>query len=596
MESRRSTPWPGASNLVVPLIRIHADTFAARVLGMIFGTHSLVVAKGYPTEYAEPLEKYLNFKAVYQWKAYQFAKNWMNTGLKSGTSICRASWVEDKSISIMPGEDGASYSEEEVIHYLGPRYSITPFEDHFVYPVTAVNAEEVRIWFTRLRFLAEEVRDNCESGRWDWPWETDERGEKKGLKGLLRIPNDAKRTSEQESAGVRDALLEELHVIECQLRYPIYNNGKLYDITALYCPDLNDFIDLYFNPFPRNMRTHHEYRPAMRDGIWYGESWAEILETFQEEVSTIHNDRRNNSYLANTPMFKKKNGSMQPSVSSRWYPGKVWGVDAMDDLEIILLGRNYSDMLGEENFTMQLAERVTGMNAAMQGQSQGAMGKRGVYSSQGTMAILSESNDRQGIAIKDFRESMSAALKTGFVLQSKFGANDGSLEYFPKEDREAIQAALEYAKQSEERLHLCPFDIRTSTARMNQEVERQNLMQMMGTLQQYYGVVQQYGQMLLDPNLNPGLRVLVNDIVVGHKKMAKRLLRAFDEIDPEGMLPDVAAAIESVIPGGSRGSEVGDEPNSGAGGEATAPLSRSGLEGILALPGGSPQGPGGYPA
>ncbi len=591
-EKTRSLPWPGASNLVVPVVRMHGEAFIARTLGMVFGTHRLVKAIGYPTDVAEPLEIYLNYKALYQWKMWEFAKEFMTAGVKTGTAVSKTVWERESVIDVMPGAGGAVREEEEVVLKNGPGSRVVPFDDLYVYPITAQRAEDVLIWFHRARYVGEQVRERCESGRWSWPWETEqvELGrQRRGLKSFLRKPADVKRDNEQAAAKVIDPLLDELHVIECHFRYPL--GGKYYDLIALYVEDLDQYIDLYFNPYPRNMKCFDDYRPAPRESLFFGESWCEILSTFQEEASTIHNDRRNNSYLSNAPMFKRKSGSLIPQVASKAYPGKVWDLESMDDFEVMMVGRNYDDMLQQEGWTLQLAERLTGLNAIQQGQAQGVNGKRGVYSSQGTMAILSESNDRQGVNIRDFRQSLSAVLKKAFVMQAKWGADDPCLEYFPPAEREQIQKAIEYVQSNQDRVHMSPFEIRTSTAAMNKEIDRQNLMQMAGVLNNYYGQVQQLSQMLLNPEMkNPGLVAIATDTLKSMRYMAKRLLRAFDEIDPEGVLPDAVAAIAKGRP--DLAAQL-QGPADGAyeGGDAGAPrpLSREGLAAVAALP----VGPGG---
>lgn len=598
-EKQRSLPWPGASNLVVPLVRMHGDTFIARTLGMMFGTQRLVKTIGYPTDISEPLEIYLNYKSLYQWGAWDLSKELMTAGIKTGTAVPKTVWFSDSAIDVSSGESGETRVEEEVLIANGPETRVVPFDDLYVYPITAVREEDVQIWFHRVRYVGEVVKERCAAGKFQWPFETEDSGQftvKRGLKGFLKKPNDVKRSQEQNDAKVIDSLLDELHVIETHFRYPL--GGKYYDLVALFVEDLDQIIDIYFNPNPRNLRCFGSYRPAPRDGLFFGESWCEILSTFQEEASTIHNDRRNNSYIANAPMFKRKSGSLVPTASAKIFPGKLWDLEAMDDFDVMMMGRNYDDMLSQENFTLQLAERMTGMNSVQQGQAAGVSGgKRGIYSAQGTMAVLSESNDRQGLNIRDFRGSLGAVLKKSFIMQAKWGKDDPCLKYFSDSDREAVSKALEYVYNNQDRVHLSPFEIRTSTAAMNKEMDRQNLMQMAGVINQYYGQTQQLVAQLLNPEMkNPGMVAIITDTLTSMRYMAKRLLRAFDEIDPEGVLPNAIEAITKGRPdlaaqlsgaGGDQQPPVQPGPT----GAPAQPLSRAGLESLAGIPVG-PAGPG----
>lgn len=598
-QKERSFPWRGASNIVVPLIRMHLDTFVARTLGIVMGVQPLIKVTGFPEDVATPLEMYLNYKANHQWGFYQLARDILTAGNKNGTCATKIPWVELTAFDVMPGDGDEAMQETETDIYVGPRPEVVPFEDFYVYPITATKPHQVLIKFCRQRYVAEQVKELVESGKWapDIALEpfsdlTPEKQRYKALEALMKIPSDVKRMDQQTDAGVSDPLLSELQVVECYFRYDL-GGGNTYDLVALIAPEGEMRVDLYFNPFPRNIEAFDIYRPFPRETLFYGESLPEILCAFQEEVSAIHNDRRNNSYIANSPVFARKNGSMIPNPSTTWYPGKVFDVENTDDLTILPVGRNYDGMLDQEGWNLQLSERISGVGANQQAFSQGSSAKRGVYSSQGTMALLGESNERQGTNIRDFRESLSCISKASFILQKTFQPNDPAISFFEPKDQKAIRKALTYASPA--RTHLCPFEVRTSSSAANKEVDRQNLMQMVGVLSSYYQQVMGMSQQLLNPQINPGLRMILQDTVTSMATMAKRVLRAFDEIDPEQLIPDVQTAVQSQIPGawGSDGAAAaGPAPGGsqqppiqpGGDGMAGGPLTREGLASLSALP------------
>lgn len=582
LEKTRSWPWPNASNIVVPLARMHLDTFVARTMGTVFATTPLVQIIGFPTEHSDALEKYLDYKALFHWSMYRTARAYISSGVKNGTAVIKTPWIHDTATDVSGSDDEPVETEVDLYH--GPRPEVIPFEDFYVYPHTATAPHQVQIKFHRVRFTGEDVKERCEAGKFLLPFESESSfgGESTpGLKQFLKSPSDVKRSEEESSAGIVDPMLDELHVVECEFKYSI--QGKVYYLTAQLVDETEILIDCFHNPYPRNINIYEDYKPYPREGLWYGESMVQLLEALQEECSTMHNDRRNNATIANSPVFKKKSSSLIPNPSAnRWYPGKVFEVDETTDFEAVQIGRNYSDTVQEEGYSMSLAERLIGQGAATMAAGAGSMGKRGVYSSQGTMAILSEGNERSHTNVRDFRECLSGVLKTSFVLQKAFNPEDPAIAFFPPKDQEAIRAAMEYANES--RTHLCPFTVRTSSSAANKEVERTNLMQMAGVLERYNGMVQQVGTQLLDEKLNPGLRLIYNDILGTMKNFSKRLLRAFDEMDPEGVLPDVAAAIESVIPGGSQGTRSDDPLYAGGNPGDSGALSREGLEGFQQIP------------
>src|SRR5207249_4238769 len=102
-----------------------------------------------------------------------------------------------------------------------------------------------------------------------------------------------------------------------------------------------------------------------------------------------------NAFIANAPIFLRKNSSTIPNPSTVYYPGKVFDLDSIDDLNVISFGRNVDPGLDQESQVFQLADRLTAIGPPMQGLAEGQTGKRGVYNTSGTLALLSEGNQRQ---------------------------------------------------------------------------------------------------------------------------------------------------------------------------------------------------------
>lgn len=582
LQKTRTLPWQNSSNIVVPVIRIYVDTFIARTLNIIFATKPLYQANGYPSMVKEALEAYIDQKALQEWKHYNLTRQLLHRGNKNGTAVIKVPWVRDVEWEVTSPTD-----HRAVTTFEGPKAALIPFEDFYVYPVTANNMDEVQISFHRVRFVEEEARRRVAQGRWKL--------EPEELETALKMPSDVKRSDEQQAAGVTDQYLRELQIIECHFKWEL-EIGRYYRVVGLYCPAASKLIDLYFYPYPVNVNLFHLYTPFPREDLFYGESMAQLLEDFQEEASAIHNDRRNNSYVANAPVFKRRNGALIPNPSTNWYPGKVFDLESMDDFELMMIGRNYDSMLDQEANVFQLSERLSGIGPVMQGNAAGMMGKRGIYNAAGTLAVLSESNQRQDTNIRDVREVLSSVGKTSLLLQSLFGTDDETIDAFPAAMQEQIREAL---KVTPSRIKTTKFTVKASEAGSNKEVEKQNLMQIAQVLSQYGQTTFQLAQQLANPQLNPSLRLLMGDIVAMHSWMAKRLLRGFGEFDGEEVLPDVAAAINATVPGGGNGTKGAvSEPGNGlldlGGGAGTpAPMSREFLEGLAQIP--SPAGAVGGP-
>jgi hypothetical protein len=588
LEEIRTVPFYKSSNFVVKLIRMFLDTFMARSLNVIFATRPLFICDGLPEEIKEGWELYLNRKAMYEWDYYNLTKSLTLQGNKNGTAIVKTPWVEKESWSVQVGQMGTP-QESKVLEFAGPCSQVIPFDDFFLYPITCTDLNKAEILFHRLRYIKEDAQRKQDSGEWTLPKGQD-------LVNMCRHPADVQRQEEQADAGVVDPYLLELEVIECHLKWAVTNDStKLYNIVALFQPATQLILDCYYNPYPQNLCIFQDYRPFPRDDIFYGESMCELLGQSQEEASRIHNERRDNSTIASSVCFKRRSGSLIPNPSTNWYPGKVWDLEDMTDLDTFDVGRNYENMIQQEDYVFTLAEKLSGIGELMQGASQGMLGQRGVYNTTGTLSVLAEGNQRQDTNIKDVRCVLSQIGKVSSRLQAIYGGNDPFIQTLPTEAQQAVQQALQIFKS--DAYKYIQLEVKASTPGANSEVRKANLMLMGQVLGQYGQTAVQMASQLANQQLNPVIRTTMSEFIDMQRWMAKRLLKELDEWDATEILPDVNAAIaQASQPTGSqqsspRGPQQGSIQPGGANG-ALPPLSGAQLQTIASLPptqGGPPQ-------
>lgn len=528
LERERTIPFYKSSNFVVKLIRIYVDTFVARTLNIIFATRPLYTVAGLPRDVKEAWEYYLNAKALDAWSHYKLAHRICDYGARNGSVVAKTVYTVNSSIEVnATGPD--KVEEQEVISFEGPMTKVIPFEDWYVYPFSAQDWDDVVVKFHRIRFPEEFAREQLNQGKWTL---------QQPLSNYLRHPRDTKKTEAQSDAGITDSHYQEFTAVECHLRYATSNDPtKLYDIVATIHPDTQELIDLYYNPYPRNLNVFNDYRPFPQEDVWYGESMCEILSQSQEEASVIHNDRRNNSFIANTVTFKRRSGSLVPNPSTNWYPGKVWDLEDLDDLEVMTVGAQYPDMIQQEDYVFRQADQLSGIGETMRGTSEGQQGARGVYNTMGTLSVMAEGNQRQDTNIKVVRDSLSQLADTCSRMQARFGADDPFISTLPAPMQPLVQQAFEIFNS--DRYRLIKHDVAASNAGVNSQVERASLLQISQVLGQYGGLIQQLLPQVIGGQLNPQMTAMLMDIISMQSSMAKRLLNAFGEPDLVEALPDV---------------------------------------------------------
>lgn len=547
-EKTRTLPWYGSSNFVVKIVRLFVETFAARTLNIIFATNPLIrVGVGFDREVREALQYYLDHKAQTDWEFYSLFNQMLIRGPKNGSVFVKVTHHEEMETAVdLEGQ------EHEVDVYVGPRARVIPFDDFYVYPITACDLSAVEIKFHRVRYTETAAEERVTDGRWGLS--SDE------VKSAARRPDDIKRADEREVVGIYDSDLREVQMVECYLKYAVTNDpSRIYSIVAVICPELNKLVDVYFDPAPANYPTFYQYSPSPREDCLFGESWSEVLGQSQEEVSSIHNERRNSSYLASAPVFKRKAGAGVPNPSTNWYPGKVFDVDSLDDLDVLTLGRSTQDMIAEELHSIALAERLMGIGPVMQGMSMGSQDKRGIYNTGGVMAVMSEGNQRQDTNIRDARMVLSSIAKCCYFFQAHLAPRDPFLEMISPEIAEKVRAA--FAVTTRDRMRNCMFEIKASSAGANSETEKASLMQMSNFLSQHSKTLLELTPQLVS-NQNPQLRGMIMSIMNLSSWMAKRLLSTYGELDTEGVLPDVRQILSPEQPQGGNtntGEAVGPE-------------------------------------
>lgn len=212
LEKKRTVPWSGASNLVVPLCRIYLDTFVARTLNIIFATRPLYVNEGFPREEKEALEMYINRKALFEWNHYDLCNRMLTRGNKNATVVTKTVWTEDKIWRMLPGADGTSGGDEEVTTYDGPCSEPIPFEDFTLFPYTVTDLCKALIQFHKTRYVEEEALELVQSNKWLISQED--------VKSSLKMPNDVdKKKEEEEQAGLDDPYLREFSTVEAHLKW-----------------------------------------------------------------------------------------------------------------------------------------------------------------------------------------------------------------------------------------------------------------------------------------------------------------------------------------------------------------------------------------
>ena len=559
-EKTRTTPFIGAANFIPRLIGMHTDILAARLIGLLFGTKPFwrprTLIEGNPALQQDDIQR------LSQWIEFVTSSgmNWFEhidwlifQVVKTGTVTCKFPW-KTKELYLGSEGSGGAIAGEKVWRKEGVEVDVIPFEDFYPFPISARNLTQCTIKFHRLRFTFEEVsyRKNARQDGQTW-W--DEKAAnflvQQGPDGSL--PQAASQIQAQASGiSLTKDVARPFACIEATLCYEL-EPGKLYPIVVVFNPSVQNteltILKAYYSPYERgDLDGYADFRIYPRE-FYYGNCVPNILEMSQEEQAQIHNGRRDSNTVATTPGWKKKRLAQVGNPSADWYAGKVFIVDAMDDLEPLQFPGNYNSMIDEENMLLQMAERYTGISPAMQGFGAGSQqGKRGVYANSATLALLSEGNKRLDIFLKRLRNSFHQAGRIIFESHRQFRPWGSEYEQFGL-NSEAMKKIFELASAEADGYAGVFFELAASDASANKEVDRTALMVMSNTMASYYQqIVALSTQYLSVPEGSP-LKPVIASVLEGARDLANRLAFVFDVYDRQRIVPDLSALLGGQRPG-----------------------------------------------
>src|ERR1700677_2500824 len=108
----------------------------------------------------------------------------------------------------------------------------------------------------------------------------------------------------------------------------------------------------------------------------------------------------------------------------------------------------------------------------------------------------------------------------------------GKEKMFGEDSKYLIEALKEYAENK------CLIPIRSTSASINKEVEKQNDMLMVGLVQRHYTAQAQLMQAITNPMIPPEAKAYLTKVLGGADRLMYRILRDFGYDQPNDFVPD----------------------------------------------------------
>ena len=569
LERNRQFPFENASNLVVPIIGIHCDTLHARIMASLWKTKPLFYSKLYGVydKDMDPVrqawEDYLVYEATEpeELDLYSVESEWVSEIVRYGTSTMKVVNTQKYEDYFQPAGDGSTTKDGNFFRrtiYDGPCPQKLAYQD-FLVPENIARWQQADVKIHIARLTYHDLLMRKQYGVYD----------EVAFNTIVSQPDryspDFVTKQRQDDADTRTSSqgYREWDVHECWFQWGTNSGDFTPKIIAWYHFKSNTLMRAVYDFYPDQPFVMG--RLLYRDDSVRGYGLCETLGQFQEELSVIHNQRRDNQTVANTKVWRVDPNS-KLHEGYKVYPGAMLPADK-DEIEPLSQGEVSQLSIEEEKLSIDLAERRSGVSPPMQGMGAGAaQGKRGVYSAAGTLSLLQEGNRRTDSTIADVRY---AHARLGQILSRQYaflGLDSKKLAFFG-EQADLIREAAGYVKSGK-----LGLTVNASSASVNKEIEKQNDLMLTQIINKHYQSIGQLIQSIQSVQSSPAVVDYFKHVIDASNKLMRGILRNFDRDDSEILIPEVNLDAGKQQPAGPNGNRpsivppVQNTPATGVGG------------------------------
>jgi hypothetical protein len=523
----KNYPWPDSSNLVVNLSAIYVDSIVARIMQSVFQIepHWVVEPVSTDTETAKGMERFLDWSRQHVWDQYRAVKPMVLEMCKLGTGILYTGWRDRQYYRTIPGQKGP----QTVGRVVGPYSQWIPRRDFLIpYGFNRINDQNDgprAPWVAcRQRFSKPDLLSMLDTGFFDLS-ESD-------YDKLINQPDD---TAVDGLTGETVESSEPMWEI-WQVWYAEDMDGDGFPEEHVLSLHIPTRIVARFrpNPYIKGIRPFVACPFVEIEGEFDGIGVPEMVEQYQEELTTIHNQRRDNAHIANTTVMAARRGS-GITEQTKLFPGKIFLLQDPNDIRELRFGQNYIVSMQEEHVTMSMAERRVGISDMSMGRESSATGRAAATT---TMALLQEGSRRFDLTIAELRRALGEQGNHVVEMWQTHGLPEMTQAGSPESvlGIELGQRVRQAIDQPEDILGMLTMRLNVATAAVNREVEKQSTLALFQLMTNYFTQLFQLGQLISSPQTPPEIKSLAGSMARAADVLIQRVLQAHQTYDLDSIL------------------------------------------------------------
>ncbi len=602
----KNTPWPGASNVSVPLAATNTNGIVAHLKKAFKLRKPLFSAESNDEphkKHAVVAGKFISRLAESPFHVNIRKKNnriFYDT-VSLGTQFVDVPWVVEHQYFKRVDANNVAQVVSKTL-YDGPDIIPYRLEDVLVSPNYFDIQQAPLVAFART-YTGSELKNLVYSGYFEQP-----QGDTP-LEGAEQTEMDPNREAEKRRLGSEpDFTIEEEKsylIYKCYTEFDADDSGLSVPLIAFIEPTNEILFRVEYNEIGRKPIGRVPYLDLPEELYALGVGWMDEL--LQEEIDTLHNMRVNGIHISSLQMYVTRRGSgIGPNET--WKPMKNIQVDdTASDFKVV----TFPDVSGPtergEMIVRQLADRFTGASEAQ-------MGLPDSTAKSGTSPTLQMFLSQQGNVILnsliDNVEQGYGEFGTLLLMQCVANGDRAKQNLLGLVDQ-ADQALLSeiFDMNVEDIPSLFHFRVKLTDVDKTEDAKRQQIMIKQQLFSMYEQALLQDLSVMASSQASPQMKEFAAQMYGSRTKMMEETLTMLGEANAEELLPYVQdtlfmldmikqqkaialAQMEASQGGGSNGNNAGIA----AGGPAiggTAP--GGGPNGNSPEQGGSPSGPNGAP-
>jgi hypothetical protein len=522
----RNTPVEGREVIETALGAIATDAIYAQELSLIFGISPILTVRATNKEYtdhAKAIQRLVNFLVASKDAGFRTAieESFLDKA-KLGTCGFYIPYVQRRKRTktarvLTHGPKARSIAPEDL---LAPGGAYHDLED--------LPWAGIRQWYS--------ASDLMERGNLEKPWKVDFAKPAAAVDWVRRQRESLGQTHGETS---RRGDIFETWLLWAE--FDLNDDGLDEDLFLAFDRTSRKVLKFQYNPYDRIPLVVSRY---MRRGkLFYGKGVMSITAPNQKIATDTMNYWLDNAFLANIRMWIGDPTSGIGGTLHAW-PGRVVSGDP-DSLKPLVLADVYPSMPQLFQANLLLTERLTGIDSLTQSPI-AALGKRTPAT---TAATAVQNQNKRFAPIFDAGRTAAAEVAMQYLYRYQerllIGDNDAE-EFIRRILAEEADLAIKILR-TDEFDESIQVELTASSAQVNKELDRQNMILLAQLIGSYYERTLQLVMLANNPQIPQGVVGVINQITHAWGELIDRTLRTFDQVrDPGDFIIDLDNALQRI--------------------------------------------------